>query len=101
MTVQTRNGITPPQWSNRVNPKGAAAAPGSMDFAQELRGAVSQINNDQVQATSAMEELMAGKTNETLPVVAAVAKADLSFQLLMGVRNRVIEAYTQVMQMQV
>jgi flagellar hook-basal body complex protein FliE len=36
-----------------------------------------------------------------VPVVAAVAKADMSFKLLMGVRNKVIEAYRQTMNMQI
>jgi flagellar hook-basal body complex protein FliE len=48
-----------------------------------------------------MKDLIAGKTEDVLPVVNAVAKADLSFKLLMGVRNKVIEAYKQTMNMQV
>jgi flagellar hook-basal body complex protein FliE len=101
MTIQPRNGLVPPDWSNRVNAKQPGAQPRGSSFSDELRGAVEHIDDDQHHATSAMQDLLSGKTNETLPVVSAVAKADLSFQLLMGVRNRVIEAYKQVMQMQI
>jgi len=48
----------------------------------------------------AIRDLVTGKTQDILPVVQAVAKADLSFKLLVGVRNKVIEAYRQTMNMQ-
>ena len=47
------------------------------------------------------QELLTGKSEDVLPVVTAVAKADLSFKLLMGIRNKVVEAYKQTMNMQI
>jgi flagellar hook-basal body complex protein FliE len=46
-----------------------------------------------------MTELLAGKNNDISAVVSAVAKADMSFRLLVGVRNKLIEAYKQTMNM--
>ena len=57
--------------------------------------------NPQTAAANAAQDLLTGKTDDVLPVVQAMAKADLSFKLLMGVRNKVIEAYKQTMNMQV
>ena len=58
-------------------------------------------NKHQQASEVAVQHLLTGKSQDILPVVAAVAKADLSFKLLMGVRNKVIEAYKQTMNMQV
>jgi flagellar hook-basal body complex protein FliE len=62
---------------------------------------VSQVDQAQQASVSAVQDLLTGKSEDILPVVSAVAKADLSFKLLMGVRNKVIEAYKQTMNMQV
>ena len=52
-------------------------------------------------SNASIQDLLSGKTQSILPTVAAVAKADMSFKLLIGVRNKVIEAYKQTMNMQV
>jgi len=70
------------------------------DFANALKGYVNQVDSQQQSAALAVKGLVAGKT-DILPVVAEVAKADLSFKLLVGVRNKVIDAYKQTLNMQV
>ena len=71
------------------------------NFGKTLRGYVDQVNRDQQASTEAVQDLLAGKTQDPLPVVTAAAKADLSFKLLLGVRNKVVEAYKETMRMQV
>ena len=75
--------------------------PEKAGFGQVLKNFVSNVNADQKVSSEAITNLLTGKTNDILPVVSAVAKADMSFKLLMGVRNKVIEAYKQTMNMQV
>jgi flagellar hook-basal body complex protein FliE len=75
--------------------------PGGTDFGQLLRKAIDGVENGQAQTTAAMQDLLSGQSGDVLPVVSAVAKADLSFKLLLNVRNKVIEAYKQTMNMQV
>ena len=70
-------------------------------FSKLLETYVGKVNADQTAASSATQDLLTGKSDDVLPVVQAMAKADLSFKLLMGVRNKVIEAYKQTMNMQV
>jgi len=43
--------------------------------------------------------VLSGKSEDITSVVSAVAKADMSFKLLVGVRNKLIEAYKQTMNM--
>jgi flagellar hook-basal body complex protein FliE len=44
---------------------------------------------------------MTGKQQDINTVVAEVAKADMSFKLLVGVRNKLVEAYKETMRMQI
>jgi len=74
---------------------------GRIDFASTLRRCVEQADGDQQASAKAVQDLLSGRTDDVVPVVAAVAKADMSFKLLMGVRNKVIEAYRQTMNMQI
>jgi flagellar hook-basal body complex protein FliE len=46
-------------------------------------------------------DLLGGKQQDINAVVASVAKADMSFKLLVGVRNKLVEAYKETMRMQV
>jgi flagellar hook-basal body complex protein FliE len=69
-------------------------------FGQLLSRAVGAVNDQQQAGAQAIQDLLAGRSDDVLSVVTAMAKADLSFKLLLGVRNKVIEAYKQTMNMQ-
>ena len=75
-------------------------AASKLNFGQVVRGAIDAVEKDQQASELAIQDLLAGR-KDVLPVVAAVAKADMSFKLLMGIRNKVIDAYKQTMNMQV
>jgi flagellar hook-basal body complex protein FliE len=76
-------------------------AEGGATFGQLVRKAVEAVNADQQTSATHVEQLLAGKQEDVLPVVTSVAKADASFKLLVGVRNKMIEAYKTTMNMQV
>jgi len=78
-----------------------AAGEPKADFASTLKNCVEQAETDQQASAQAVQDLLSGRTEDVVPVVAAVAKADMSFKLLMGVRNKVIEAYRETMNMQI
>jgi len=82
-------------------PAASSGAAGSTDFGKLLGQAINGIDQDQQNSNQAVQDLVAGNNQDVLPVVAAVAKSDLSFKLLMGIRNKVVEAYKQTMNMQV
>lgn len=85
--------------------KAASAKPATdkpqTGFGDLISGALEKVDQDQGKTTLAIQDLVSGRTQDVLPIVQAVAKADLSFKLLVGVRNKVIEAYKQTMSMQV
>lgn len=93
--VGTNPGVTP-----GAMPTGPAAA-GAPSFKDVLMDNIRQVNDLQAQATSAMEELAAGRRNDVEGVLLATQKADTAFKLLLAVRNKVQAAYEEVKQMRV
>jgi flagellar hook-basal body complex protein FliE len=82
-------------------PDREAAGAGQAGFGQLIRNCVNDVDKSQQASVLSIQDLLAGRSQDVLPVVAAVAKADMSFKLLIGVRNKVIEAYKQTMNMQI
>lgn len=76
--------------------------PAKADFSEAVKAlgkAVSKIDDVQKVADASVQDLLTGKNNDITAVVAAVSKADMSFKVLVGVRNKLIEAYKQTMNM--
>lgn len=60
---------------------------------------VAKVDDLQQASDASVQDLLAGKNNDITAVVSAAAKADMSFKVLVGVRNKLIEAYKQTMNM--
>ena len=72
------------------------------DFASLLKGTVDHIATMQNQATSLAQAYEAGdKSVDLTKVMLEVQKAGLAFRAMTEVRNKLVDAYTQVMQMSV
>ena len=82
----------------------APAGPGSgaagVSFKDELMKNIEKVNQLQQDAQAAADDLACGKGTQS-SVYLAKAKADLAFQLLMQVRNKMVDAYNEVNQMRV
>lgn len=75
---------------------------GGADFAQILQGSIDKVNQTQVQANQMAEKLAAGDTSQNLhEVMIALQTASVSFQEMVQVRNKLVTAYQDVMNMQV
>ncbi|MDR3324280.1 MAG: flagellar hook-basal body complex protein FliE [Zoogloeaceae bacterium] len=85
-----------------AKPAETGATPGGADFAQVLKSSIDQVNNAQQQATHMAENLAAGHNEQNLhEVMIALQTASISFQEMVQVRNRLVTAYHDVMNMQV
>jgi flagellar hook-basal body complex protein FliE len=71
------------------------------DFGDLVKQCMDKTDQSQQASDTAVKDMLAGKSEDINTVVAQVAKADMSFKLLVGVRNKIIEAYKQTMQMQI
>ena len=70
-------------------------------FAKTLQSAVSQVNESQVVADQAVAKVQTGESRNLHEVMIAMEKADISLRMLVQVRNKVVEAYQEIMRMQV
>ncbi len=70
-------------------------------FQSAFSDAVSKVEQFQQNANASVERFLSGEGEELHHVAIASQQAELSFQLFMQVRNKVVTAYQQVMQMQV
>lgn len=70
-------------------------------FGAFLKDAVAEVNGLQVDAEKANVALAAGQVEDISEVMVAGTKAQIALQLTMQVRNKVVEAYQEVMRMQV
>jgi len=78
-----------------------AAAEGGKSFGQILADSLGEVNKLQMDAQQASVNLAAGKIQDVSEVVIATEKATIALQLTMQVRNKVVEAYQEMMRMQV
>ncbi len=65
-----------------------------------FEGFLESANLDQKNSDQAIKDLVEGKTDSVQEVVMAVAKAEMSFQLFMEIRNHLIDSYNELMRMQ-
>lgn len=70
-------------------------------FADTLKHFAADVNNQLQKADRQMEEFAGGQTSDLQDVVVTSEKADLSFKLLLQVRNKLLDAYQEIMRMQV
>jgi flagellar hook-basal body complex protein FliE len=74
---------------------------GGPTFADTLTESLEKVNNLQKEADKAIEDFVVGKTGNIHETMIAVNKADIAFRLTMQVRNKIVEAYQEVMRTQV
>ena len=73
----------------------------SSDFGQALSDAMTKVNEAQVESNEQIQSMLSGDIQDVHTAMIAVQKADLSFQMMMQVRNKLIDAYHEIMRMQV
>jgi flagellar hook-basal body complex protein FliE len=80
----------------------APQATGNQDFAAMLKSAVDEVNSAQMDAKQLTRQFEAGDPEVNLQdVVLSLQKASLSFQTMVQVRNKLVSAYQEIMNMQV
>ena len=78
----------------------SAVKSASSPFADLMAETVGQVNVLDDQARSAVEGLMTGSGVDVHQAMIATQKADMAFEYALSVRNKAVQAYQQVMQMQ-
>lgn len=84
----------------------AAGSPSTGDaqknsFGEMLKSHLTEVNHLQNSADTAAQNLASGQDKDVHNTMIAMEKAGVAFQLTMQVRNKVLEAYQEIMRMQV
>lgn len=80
----------------------AAAKTGAPDFSTVLKTSLQQVSNAQMEATQKAQAFELGVPGATLhDAMVSVQKANISFQATVTVRNKLVQAYHDIMNMQV
>ncbi|MCC7205447.1 MAG: flagellar hook-basal body complex protein FliE [Phycisphaeraceae bacterium] len=82
------------------SPPGAGAA-GSPSFKDVLMKNLEQVNQMQQNAEKAIEDLAAGRRDDLSAVMTSAKNAEMAFNLLLQVRNKMLAAYDEIKQMRV
>ena len=95
-------GITPIRPIEQIidaSPSSKAAQASSVDFQKMLKNSMDQINQMNADTEGSIEKLVSGEIQDIHQVMIAVEKANLTFTTMMQVRNKLLDAYREVMNM--
>ncbi len=81
--------------------EGAISADGGKSFGEVLTDSLEEVNNLQHEADKAIEDFATGQTKSIHETMMAVNKAGTAFRMTMQVKNKIVEAYQEVIRMQV
>ena len=74
----------------------ASGATGQHEFMDTLRSAMDQVGALQSEADGRVAQLLTGNGQDVHSAMIAVEKANLAFQMMVQVRNKIVQAYTQI-----
>lgn len=99
-------GISPAGETTGIQPGpgvgGIKTAPGAgASFNDVLGRFVSEVNSKQVNANASVRDMQAGGATSLHEAMIAMEEASVSFQMMVEVRNKLLESYQEMMRMQV
>ncbi len=97
--IQSSIGV-PQTVLNNVSPV-QEVQPDRVDFKELLNTAIKSVSDSQINADDLAAKLAAGQNVELHSVMLAAQKASLTVQLALAVKNKVTDAYSEIMRMQI
>jgi len=82
-----------------IEPAGSSKGAAS-NFQSILSDAIGRVNQFQQNSQNAIDKFLSGEDEEVHKVALATQQAELSFDLFLQMRNKVVSAYQEVMRMQ-
>lgn len=70
-------------------------------FGDVLKEMVSEVNKNQIEADEAIARVELDNSASIHEAIIALEKANISFRAMMQVRNKIVDAYQEIMRMQV
>jgi flagellar hook-basal body complex protein FliE len=82
-------------------PPGTVRNDAQSSFKNYLLESIEHVNSMQKDADHAVEQLMTGGEVDTAEVLTALQKADLTFRMMLQVRNKLVQAYQEINQIRI
>jgi flagellar hook-basal body complex protein FliE len=79
----------------------AGRGKGSVPFSQYLKDAMKEVNSLILDSERLADDFAAGRTDNIHQVLIAAEKADIALQFTMQIRNKILDAYNEIMRMQI
>ncbi len=95
------NQTNPLQQLNELKKQAQTKDVGESKFGNVLTQAMQEIDHLQNESHQEIEKVLGGDITDVHSAMIAMQKADLSFQMMMQIRNKLVEAYHEIMRMQV
>jgi flagellar hook-basal body complex protein FliE len=78
-----------------------SAQPEDSSFGKVLHDFINNVNQQQIEKDETTAGFLAGEITDVHTAMVAMEKANISFQFMLEVRNKLLESYREVMRMQV
>lgn len=73
----------------------------SVPFSEFVKRSLSDVNGQMLDADQAIEDLATGKNQDIHNTMISMQKAEISFELVMQIRNKLISAYDEIRRMSI
>jgi len=98
-TIGLSSTIQPLTYSRPVIQQAPASEP--IAFSDMLKSSIETVNRQQIAADEAVKNLATGRDKDIHHTMIEMEKASVSLQMMMQVRNKMIDAYQEIMRMSV
>lgn len=101
--ISIESGLKSVLGPNIIDKKGGEnkLAEGQKAFGEVLNDSLKEVNELQMKADQAIEDFATGQTKNVHETMIALNKADTAFRMTMQVKNKIVEAYQEIIRMQV
>ena len=97
MNISSISSISPFSLSNEKS----VESTNNKSFQNMLNEAISEVNDQQVEGYKSMEGIATGKVTNLQEAVQRIEEAELSLKLGLEVKNKALNAYKEIMRMQI
>jgi len=98
--VKVGNAFKPDEGLMKPRPLQSGEIEGGKNFGDMIKNAIDSVDEAQKTADQKVEDFIAGKSENIHKVMLSMEKAQLSFQLMTEIRNKVVESYQELSRMQ-
>jgi len=90
------DGISGTSTADLLKQKSKIESTGGEAFAQQLKSAISEVNELQVKGENTLADLATGQVKDLHQAALAIGKAETSMKLMLEIRNKALNAYKEL-----